>query len=152
MSEPVEALAGIYGAVDDLTWTLQPAHYEAATGCAQFSVRRLLFHLLLDARRALVALADPVGVPPDTDSVSYWRKYVAGIADGDDVAHAGYVQRSALAYGTPSSPGATPQRYMPPRPGSSPWPGCMPCICWAASGGIIPGGSARRICSSWARA
>lgn len=42
------------------------------TRCAGWVVRDLLFHLLGDAQRALVALATPAAGPPDRDAVTYW--------------------------------------------------------------------------------
>ncbi len=65
----------IRGAYDDLVRAVRDAGEEAAwlpTGCAGWSVRDLVFHLLGDARRALVALATPAGAEPDTDAVTYW--------------------------------------------------------------------------------
>ena len=48
------------------------------TGCAGWTVRDLLFHLRGDAQRALVALASPAGTAPDTDAVSYWKRWRPG--------------------------------------------------------------------------
>ena len=45
------------------------------TGCAGWSVVDLGFHMLSDARRALVALNTPADGPPDTDAVDYWRAW-----------------------------------------------------------------------------
>jgi hypothetical protein len=45
------------------------------TGCAGWTPVDLGFHLLSDARRALVALNTPVGGPADTDAVSYWTAW-----------------------------------------------------------------------------
>lgn len=67
-------------------------------------MRDLLFHLLLDAQRALIALADPSEEEPDTDAVSYWEKY-AEATQPDDPAPIRFVQRSALAYETPTGLG-----------------------------------------------
>lgn len=98
--QKVEALAAIYGAVDVLVRDLDEADFESATGCAEFSVRDLLFHLMLDAQRALMAFADPLDAPPDTDAVTYWQKYVAGL-EPDSARHVRFVRRSALAYENP---------------------------------------------------
>jgi hypothetical protein len=43
------------------------------TRCAGWSARDLVFHLLGDAQRALVALHTPASAPSDVDAVSYWR-------------------------------------------------------------------------------
>ncbi len=41
-------------------------------------VRDLIFHLAMDAQRALVALASPSSADRDTDEVSYWRAWQPG--------------------------------------------------------------------------
>jgi hypothetical protein len=43
------------------------------THCAGWCARDLVFHLLGDAQRALVALHTPAAGPSDVDAVSYWR-------------------------------------------------------------------------------
>jgi hypothetical protein len=61
-------LSGLLGALtDEETW--QP------TGCAGWTPVDLGFHLLSDARRALVALATPAEEPADTDAVGYWTAW-----------------------------------------------------------------------------
>src|SRR3954453_11717366 len=40
-----------------------------------WNVKELLFHQLLDAQRALVALATPSQAEPDVDAVSYWAPF-----------------------------------------------------------------------------
>lgn len=45
------------------------------TGLPGWAVRDLVFHLLGDAQRALVALGTPADGPPDVDAVSYWRAW-----------------------------------------------------------------------------
>jgi uncharacterized protein (TIGR03083 family) len=70
------AYAGAVGAVRDIgdgEWR--------PTGCAGWSVRDLVFHLLGDAQRALVALATPAGAEPGTDAVSYWESWRPGTAE-----------------------------------------------------------------------
>jgi hypothetical protein len=48
------------------------------TGCAGWTVRDLVFHLLTDAQRALVALGTPAEGAADVDAVSYWRAWQPG--------------------------------------------------------------------------
>jgi hypothetical protein len=61
-------LSGLLGALtDEETW--QP------TGCDGWTAVDLGFHLLSDARRALVALSTPAEEPADTDAVSYWTAW-----------------------------------------------------------------------------
>lgn len=45
------------------------------TRCAGWTLRDLVFHLLGDARRALVALHTPATGPADVDAVTYWRDW-----------------------------------------------------------------------------
>jgi Mycothiol maleylpyruvate isomerase N-terminal domain len=100
----VVALASAYGAVTELVSGLDDADFARATGCACWSVDALLFHLMLDAQRALMALAAPGTEPADTDAVSYWRAYAAE-ADADEELEAEtarFATDSAAAYGRPA--------------------------------------------------
>ena len=72
----------------------------AAPTRTDWSVTELLFHLLLDAQRALVTLATPADQPPDTDAVSYWRDWNPGQGDGG-ASHAEFVRVAASAYSSP---------------------------------------------------
>jgi hypothetical protein len=56
----------------------------------------LLYHLLLDAQRALVSFATPAAGTADVDFISYWAPFRPG-AEGYD-AHARFVRRVAAAY------------------------------------------------------
>lgn len=69
-------LGAVVGSLDE------PASWRPS-GCAGWAVRDLVFHLLGDAQRALVALAGdrPTG-PVDRDAVSYWQD-APGRADPD---------------------------------------------------------------------
>src|SRR5207248_604010 len=105
--------------------------------CAGWAVADVLYHELLDARRALRTFASPADQPPDCDDVSYWTDYAPG-GDGtsggaapayaeESAAHARYVRIAAAAY----PPGAlacrhrrsrghrprSPHRGGPPGPG-----------------------------------
>jgi uncharacterized protein (TIGR03083 family) len=64
--------------------------------CLGWTRADLLFHMLLDAQRALITLATPANGPADRDFVSYWTPFRPG-AGGYD-AHARFVRRSAAAY------------------------------------------------------
>jgi hypothetical protein len=48
------------------------------TGCAGWTTRDVVFHLLADAQRALVALCTPAEGTADVDAVSYWRAWQPG--------------------------------------------------------------------------
>lgn len=96
----VAGLAVVYEHVTQQITTPSGSSLHQPTRCAGWSrqdllFHLLLFHLLLDAQRALVALARPVGTDADTDSVGYWR---ALGAEGSALGHAEYVRRAAAAY------------------------------------------------------
>jgi hypothetical protein len=81
--DPRELLSTAYG---DLAAVLNGLTVEEGwepTGCAGWTTVDLGFHLLSDARRALVALATPAEGPADTDAVDYWRAWQPP-APGDD--------------------------------------------------------------------
>jgi hypothetical protein len=68
----VDRLDAAYSALSDVALSLDEAGSWAPTGCAGWAARDLVFHLLGDAQRALVALATPAVAPADRDRVSYW--------------------------------------------------------------------------------
>jgi hypothetical protein len=65
-----ELLAHTDGLDEDAAWR--------PTGCTGWTVRDLVFHLLTDAQRALVALGTPADGVADVDAVSYWRAWQPG--------------------------------------------------------------------------
>src|SRR5580693_1205005 len=95
----VERLAAIYGQVTELADGLTPASAMLPSRCSAWTVQDVLYHQLLDARRALVAFATPSAAAPDVDAVTYWQPFVASC---DDAArHARYVRIAAAAYEVP---------------------------------------------------
>lgn len=70
-----DVLAGAYQDVVDALRGIDEEQAWLPTGCTGWSVRDLVFHLLLDAQRALVGLSTPAEGEPNTDSVSYWRRH-----------------------------------------------------------------------------
>ena len=75
MTGPTALLLTAY---DDLSASLGSLTEEEGwqpTGCAGWTPIDLGFHLLGDARRALVALATPATGPADTDAVGYWTAW-----------------------------------------------------------------------------
>ena len=94
--EALTALGAAYGAVDELAGQLSRTDLLAFSRCRGWVVADVLFHLLCDAQRALVALASPVSGPPDKDFVSYWAGFAAESRDW--VAGAWSVRQSAAAY------------------------------------------------------
>ena len=78
MSGGLDSLRTAYGELLAHTDALGEEGEEAAwraTGCAGWTVRDLVFHLLTDAQRALVALGTPADGAADVDAVSYWRAW-----------------------------------------------------------------------------
>ncbi|MET7275558.1 maleylpyruvate isomerase N-terminal domain-containing protein [Streptomyces flaveolus] len=83
--DPARVVREAYGALAEVVRPLGDDESWLPTGCAGWAVRDLVFHLLGDAQRALVALHTPVGEQPDRDAVTYWRDWApdpAGAADG----------------------------------------------------------------------
>ncbi|MEH1164938.1 maleylpyruvate isomerase N-terminal domain-containing protein [Micromonospora sp. CPCC 205539] len=95
-----EALAQAYDAITAVVTDRTDADLQRPTRCLGWLVADLLFHLIGDAQRALVALANPAEGPADVDDVSYWRGFPSG--DGDDARHAWWVRRSAAAFDRPT--------------------------------------------------
>jgi hypothetical protein len=75
MDDSLRLLTTAYRDVSGLLAALSPEEAWEPTGCAGWSVVDLGFHMLSDARRALVALNTPAGGPADTDAVDYWRAW-----------------------------------------------------------------------------
>jgi hypothetical protein len=73
VSNEVDALEQAYADLGALAESLdEPASWRR-TGCAGWAVRDLIFHLLGDAQRALVAFGTPASVlAADRDAVTYW--------------------------------------------------------------------------------
>jgi len=103
------ALDAAYQKVTAVTTGLGEADLMRPTRCAGWAVADVLYHQLLDARRALRTFASPSDAPVDCDDVSYWRDYAPGEAsapDGDGAAayaaeaaaHSRYVRVAASAY------------------------------------------------------
>ncbi|SIN27369.1 maleylpyruvate isomerase N-terminal domain-containing protein [Micromonospora cremea] len=95
-----EALAQAYDGITAVVDGRDDADLQGPTRCRGWLVADLLFHVLGDAQRALVALASPADGPADVDDVSYWRGFPSG--GGDDARHAWWVRRSAAAFDLPS--------------------------------------------------
>ncbi|UAC01707.1 maleylpyruvate isomerase N-terminal domain-containing protein [Dactylosporangium vinaceum] len=80
--DAVTALDAAYGGVCDLAAALSPDDLLAPSRCRGWLVADVLFHLLGDAQRALVALHTPAPGPADTDHVTYWRSFPPGGGGG----------------------------------------------------------------------
>lgn len=83
MAEPRELLHTAYRDLSDVLSSLTADEGWQPTGCAGWTPVDLGFHLLSDARRALVALNTPVSGTADTTAVDYWRAWWPP-APGDD--------------------------------------------------------------------
>lgn len=95
-------LDGAYVQLSEAVAGLDPVSFLRPTRCAGWSVGDVLYHQLLDARRALRTFASPGTPPPDRNDISYWRPFSAGgdIAPGSAAAaeHARHVRIAASAY------------------------------------------------------
>lgn len=92
-----------YQAITDLVTSLDERAMLGPTRCVGWTVQDLLFHVLLDAQRALVTFATPSADEPDRDLVSYWTEFDPAKAGDDELDHALFVRRAAAAYGRPGS-------------------------------------------------
>jgi hypothetical protein len=106
---------------------LADAELMLPSRCAGWAVGDVLYHQLLDARRALRTFASPSGDPPDVDDIGYWRAYSPPSGDprapgsAEAAAHARHVRIVASAY-PPGAPPTSPSPFTgsggrpPPRP------------------------------------
>jgi hypothetical protein len=98
------ALESVYQNVTVVADGLGDAGLMLPSRCAGWAVGDVLYHQLLDARRALRTFASPATDPPDTDAVSYWRSYAPGsdeheaLGAAEAAAHARHVRIVASAY------------------------------------------------------
>jgi hypothetical protein len=81
--DPRDLLSTAYGDLSAVLSALTVDEGWEPTGCAGWTAVDLGFHLLSDARRALVALASPADGRVDTDAVDYWTAWRPP-APGDD--------------------------------------------------------------------
>ncbi|MFV2112157.1 maleylpyruvate isomerase N-terminal domain-containing protein [Micromonospora sp. LOL_025] len=93
-------LAQAYDGITRVVADLDDAGLQRPTRCRGWLVADLLFHVLCDAQRALVALASPAEGPADVDDVSYWRTFPSE-GDGNGARHAWWARRSAAAFDRP---------------------------------------------------
>jgi len=80
-----DAVDAAYEALVLAAGTLDEATSWHDTECSGWSARDLLFHCLMDAQRALVALHTPTGSPADRTAVTYWEDWIpdpVGAANG----------------------------------------------------------------------
>jgi mycothiol maleylpyruvate isomerase-like protein len=98
----LSALDAAYGQVTEVVAGLDGAALLRPTRCAGWAVCDVVYHQLLDARRALRTFVSPGTEPADRDDVSYWRPFspTGEIPPGGSEAaeHARHVRIAASAY------------------------------------------------------
>ena len=94
-----EELAVSYQAISRFLGALEDKDWLRATRCRGWAVCDLVYHLLHDAQRALVAFSTPAEGPADVDFVSYWRPFSSD--DPASSAHARFVRIIASAHSSP---------------------------------------------------
>jgi Mycothiol maleylpyruvate isomerase N-terminal domain len=101
-NDVVAALDRAYADVTAIVADLDDNDLLLPSGCRGWSIADLLYHMLLDAQRALVAFATPAQGSSDVDYVTYWRRF-PGVGDADAaLAHGQWVRRSAAAFIRPT--------------------------------------------------
>jgi hypothetical protein len=90
------AMVASYQAVTDDVGKLGEDELARPSRCRGWSRGDLLFHMLLDAQRALVTFATPAAGEPDVDFVSYWAPFQPG-AEGY-LRHARSTRRIASSF------------------------------------------------------
>jgi hypothetical protein len=99
-----DALEAAYRNITTVANGLGETELMLPSRCAGWALGDVLYHQLLDARRALRTFASPSADPPDADDIGYWRSYspqsgeheAAGGAEA--AAHARHVRIVAAAY------------------------------------------------------
>jgi hypothetical protein len=98
------ALESGYQNLTTVADSLSEADLMQPSRCAGWALADVLYHQLLDARRALRTFASPDADPPDVGDVEYWRAYSPGsgeheaLAGAQAAAHARHVRIVASAY------------------------------------------------------
>ena len=97
--EAVEALESAYAGLAGIIPSLTDDEQLTPSGCHGWTNADLVFHMLLDAQRALVTFNSPHPGPADKDFVSYWEGFQASDEGARD--HARFVRLSAAAHSDP---------------------------------------------------
>ncbi|HEY5362395.1 MAG TPA: maleylpyruvate isomerase N-terminal domain-containing protein [Streptosporangiaceae bacterium] len=101
-----DALQASYQKITAVTGALGDDELMLPTRCAGWAIGDVLYHQLLDARRALVTLATPAdaGQRPDVDDITYWRPFsprsgaASALGSPGAARHARHVRIVASAY------------------------------------------------------
>jgi uncharacterized protein (TIGR03083 family) len=99
MTSECDLLAETYARITTITSTLSEDDLQRPTRCSGWSVADLIFHLLLDAQRALVTFASPGSGTPDVDRASYWAPHKPAAPWAAE--HEEFVRRSVAAHSSP---------------------------------------------------
>ena len=100
----VDALTAIYGNITSAVEGLKEAQLIRPSRCAGWTVGDVLYHVLLDARRALRTFVTPTPREPDVDDISYWQGFSPrsgkpfALGGAAAAAHARHVRIAASAY------------------------------------------------------
>ena len=95
----LDALDRAYAGVSRFAAGLSATDLLAGTRCHGWVVADVLFHLLNDAQRALIAFASPAHGPADRDHVTYWSGFAEEAAlAGDSLTGLWAIKRSAAAF------------------------------------------------------
>jgi hypothetical protein len=94
-STALNALDQAYGGLTELATGLERRDLLRPTRCFGWLLVDVLFHVLCDAQRALVALANPVPGPADRDLATYWTGFPE---PGDPMVGIWWTRRSAAAF------------------------------------------------------
>ena len=100
----IDTLVAVYGNVTAAVRGLGEAELMRPSRCAGWTVADVLYHELLDARRALRTFVSPSTAPVDVDDISYWRPFSPrsgkpfALGGAAAAAHARHVRIAASAY------------------------------------------------------
>jgi len=93
-----DLLASSYGAVTAAVSADASGRLVLRTRCQGWIVRDVLYHQLLDARRALRTYVSPARGEPDVDDVTYWNDFSPAADEIGASRHAQFVRAVASIY------------------------------------------------------
>jgi uncharacterized protein (TIGR03083 family) len=94
-----DLLTEAYDGISQVVIDLDDTDLHRPSRCRGWSVADVVFHLLLDAQRALVTFASPATGTPDVDAVTYWAPHKPGASWA--AAHEEFVRASTAAHSGP---------------------------------------------------
>jgi uncharacterized protein (TIGR03083 family) len=100
-STAVGALAAEYSLLTKIVTALRQTDLLQPSGCLGWTNADLIFHMLLDAQRALVTFNSPAIGPVDRDFVTYWKGFLA--TDESSQEHARFVRINAASHRNPTT-------------------------------------------------